>query len=133
MSKPPAKSSTEGPTENKKIQPHEVKSVIDLRRTYRSFASTLTIAAKAADKLSAAKESDSEKSHEDLEKQLKDAVRMTLNQRQIMRERATLLEGRLCGNAKESEALHCMLRSTPCVGGRKRKFSLENDVPKVMQ
>lgn len=50
-----------------------------------------------------------------------------------MRERATLLEGRLCGNAKESEALHCMLRSTPCVGGRKRKFSLENDVPKEMQ
>ncbi|KAL3802348.1 hypothetical protein HJC23_007173 [Cyclotella cryptica] len=105
----------------------DVNSVTGLRRSFRAFASTLTIAAKAADKISLASESNSGAgANKEPHVQLKDGVKMTLNARQAMRERASLLEGKLRGNLKESEALHCMLRSQPCVGGKKRTFSAVN-------
>ena len=64
---------------------------------------------------------------EELTRQLKEAVAMVLKQRQHLRESATLFEDKLRGNLKETEALNCSLKSTPCVvGGRKRKFSLLN-------
>lgn len=43
--------------------------------------------------------------------------------KQSLRSNATLLEGKLRGRVKESEALQCGLRSQPCVNGRKRFFS----------
>jgi hypothetical protein len=64
------------------------------------------------------------KSSDEQKRQLKEAVIMVLKQRQQLRATATLFEDKLRGNLKETQALHCSLKSTPCVvGGRKRKFS----------
>ncbi len=118
----------EGPTGTKNSHTNQdVNSVNGLRRSFRAFASTLSIAANAADKISLASELNSGSVEDQgAQTQLKNGVKMTLNARQAMRERASLLEGKLRGNSKESEALHCMLRSQPCVGGEKRKSSTMN-------
>ena len=57
--------------------------------------------------------------------QLDESIQLMIKHKQSVRRTATILEGKLRGNVKESEALHCTLRSQPCVvGGRKRKFSI---------
>ena len=120
-----------------------------LRKAFRSFASSLIVAARQAEKVAAASEKTNNKSspdnnnnnnnnkgketttgdvkeaktESDINTPLQTSVETILKQRQTVRSTATLLEGRLRGNVKESEALHCCLKSQPCVvGGRKRKF-----------
>jgi hypothetical protein len=58
---------------------------------------------------------------------LKSTARDIPLRKKKIREETALLEGKLRGNAKESQALHCVLRSQPCVGGKKRKISLVSD------
>ena len=116
-----------------------------LRKAFRTFASSLIVAARQAEKVAAASEKTNNKSspdnnnnkgketstgdvkeaktESDINTPLQTSVETILKQRQTVRSTATLLEGRLRGNVKESEALHCCLKSQPCVvGGRKRKF-----------
>jgi hypothetical protein len=108
--------------------------VTNLRRAFRSFASALIVAVRQAEICAASIDASSCKStHEQLatgnepsKDRLGEALRLVLAQKQSLRRKATLLEERLRGNVKESEALYCCLRSTPCVNGRKRKFSLLN-------
>jgi hypothetical protein len=103
-----------GPPASKKEGP--IKNV---KRSFRSFTSSLIVAVRQAEKVVDGKSSDAEQT-----RQLKEAVIMVLKQRQQLRATATLFEDKLRGNLKETQALHCSLKSTPCVvGGRKRKFS----------
>ncbi|KAL3779134.1 hypothetical protein ACHAW5_006934 [Stephanodiscus triporus] len=81
--------------------------------------------ATSVDAADAKKIADEERDKKNAER-LDDALAVILQHRQSIRRIATLLEDKLRGNVKESEALECCLRSTPCVGGRKRKFSLLN-------
>eukprot|EP01083_Nonionella_stella_P264001 896092_1 len=96
---------------------------LNVRLSFRSFASSLIVAARQAEKVAAAggpvagkasPAAGAAKATDPLE----EAVDMILKSRQAVRRTATLLEEQLRGNAKESEALHCCLRSQPCVGGR---------------
>ena len=105
------------------IKSADKDAVMNVRRSFRSFASSLIVAARQAEKVAATKSSGSDTV---ADKSLEEAVQMILKQRQAVRRTATLLEGTLRGNISQSEALHCCLRSQPCVGGRKRKFTLIN-------
>ncbi|KAL3799202.1 hypothetical protein ACHAWO_002922 [Cyclotella atomus] len=110
----------------------EINPVSALRKTFRSYASTLTLAGRTAYNLSqiGGKPKTDPKVVKDEQlnqKHLKDTAREIPLRRQKIREETALLEGKLRGNAKESQALHCMLRSQPCVGGNKRKFTLVSD------
>ena len=101
-----------------------IKSV---KRSFRSFTSSLIVAVRQAEKLVLGDNADgkSSDSSDKQTRQLKEALIMVLKQRQQLRATATLFEDKLRGNLKETQALHCSLKSTPCVvGGRKRKFSL---------
>lgn len=103
----------EGPIEN-------------VKQSFRSFTSSLIVAVRQAEKVANGDNADG-RSSEEQTIQLKESVVMVLNQRQQLRATATLFEDKLRGNLKETDALHCCLKSTPCVvGGRKRKFSLLN-------
>eukprot|EP00956_Cyclotella_meneghiniana_P020320 scaffold35611_cov32-Cyclotella_meneghiniana.AAC.1 len=127
MSTQSIKPNKEGSAETKKTKPDN--SVTSLRRTFRSYASSLSLAARAASKLveeAPGKATDVKET----QKNFKDGVKHTLLLRQSLREKSALLEGKLRGNAKESQALHCMLRSQPCVSGVKRKFSIADDEEK---
>ena len=94
-----------------------IKSV---KRSFRSFTSSLIVAVRQAEKLVLGDNAGDKQT-----RQLKEALIMVLKQRQQLRATATLFEDKLRGNLKETQALHCSLKSTPCVvGGRKRKFSL---------
>jgi hypothetical protein len=105
-----------GPPASKKEGP--IKNV---KRSFRSFTSSLIVAVRQAEKVVLG-ENDGKSSDE--QTRLKEAVIMVLKQRQQLRATATLFEDKLRGNLKETQALHCSLKSTPCVvGGRKRKFS----------
>ena len=96
-----------------------IKSV---KRSFRSFTSSLIVAVRQAEKLVLGDNADASDKQT---RQLKEALIMVLKQRQQLRATATLFEDKLRGNLKETQALHCSLKSTPCVvGGRKRKFSL---------
>ena len=55
---------------------------------------------------------------------LDSSVHMLLKLKNTLQTNATHLESKLRGDGKESEALVCLLKSAPCVGGRgrKRKF-----------
>ena len=95
-----------------------------VKRSFRSFTSSLIVAVRQAEKLVLGDNADG-KSSDKQTRQLKEALIMVLKQRQQLRATATLFEDKLRGNLKEAQALHCSLKSTPCVvGGRKRKFSL---------
>jgi hypothetical protein len=132
-----AKPSTNKPHNNrssgseKQEAQQESNPVTSLRKTFRSYASTLTLAARSAEKLLAKKANPSDVATTELDpkirEDLKNSVKMTLKMKQALREQTALIEGNLRGNAKESEALHCMLRSQPCAGGKKRKFSIVTD------
>ena len=132
MPKPtPNPSSKESNAE--KPNSRDINAVKNLRRDFRQFASSLSVVARSVEKQELMKEQPSSENKErakeeaKLKHDLENGLKTTLTYRQSIREKTALLEGKLRGNAKESEALHCMLRSTPCVGGRKRKFSLVND------
>lgn len=93
-----------------------------LRKLYRSYLSTIIVSSRAVDKV-AHNTSDQKGSEDDAEvKKSVDAVVSTAHK---IKRTATILEERLCGNAKESEALHFFQRSQPTWHdtGRKRKFT----------
>ena len=100
----------------------------NFHKSFRSFVSSLIVASKQAEKVAAATSStDAKEKKTAKDVPLDDAVELLLKQRQSVRQSATLLEGKIRGNVKGSEALQCCLKSQPCVaGGRKRKFSLMN-------
>jgi hypothetical protein len=87
----------------------EDASTIHLRRAWRSFASTIVVAARAAGK---AKDAST--------KELDDAVVSVLRGRIMFRRSVTHVEAKLTGQAQEMEALEGCMRSQPSVG-RKRK------------
>lgn len=126
----PSPSATSSPSTD--VTKSNDDSAASLRKSFRSFASALIVTARSAEKVVAADITATDpakrKAAKDAQTQLDSAVQMILKQRQSVRRTATLLESKLRGNVKESEALHCCLRSQPCVGGgRKRKFSLTID------
>ena len=96
---------------------------LNVRKSFRSFASSLIVAARQAEKVAAAGGIGASKA-KTTKDPLEESVVMMLDKKKAVRRAATFLEGKLRGNVKESEALHCCLRSQPCVGGRKRKFTL---------
>ena len=99
----------------------------NFHKSFRSFVSSLIVASKQAEKVAAATSSDAKEKKTAKDVPLDDAIELLLKQRQSVRQSATLLEGKIRGNVKGSEALQCCLKSQPCVaGGRKRKFSLMN-------
>mmetsp|Transcript_28242 Transcript_28242/g.83208 ORF Transcript_28242/g.83208 Transcript_28242/m.83208 type:complete len:133 (-) Transcript_28242:93-491(-) len=114
------RSSVPGDTENhsagsKKEDPTSTR----LRRAWRSFASSLVVAARAAEK--SAKTASAKGSATEAEKKaVDDALVTMLRARSELRRVGSLVEARLRGNAKETEALELCLRSQPCIG-RKRK------------
>ncbi len=91
-----------------------------LRTLYRSYLSTVIVTSRTVDKI--AQISSEEKDKKDAE--LKKAVGAVVSTADKIKRKATILEERLCGNAKESEAMHFLQRSQPTWGaGRKRKFT----------
>lgn len=110
----------------------DIGGVTNVRRAFRQFASALIVAVRQADVVASNIDTNSGKStHEQSatgnsqsKDRLDESLRAVGLQRQTLRRKTTLLEEQLRGNVKESEALHCCLKSTPCVNGRKRKFSL---------
>ena len=101
--------------------------MVNMRRSFRSFTHSLIIAARGAEKLELKPKTVEEGKRAQAQDELIHGVKSALKHRQNLREQTASLEGKLTGNnAKELQALHCMLRSQPCVGGRKRKFSIAN-------
>lgn len=97
-----------------------------VKRSFLSFTSSLINVVQQAERVAIGDNADG-KSSDERTRHLKEAVVMVIKQRQQLRSTATLFEDKLRGNLKETEALHCSLKSTPCVvGGRKRKFSILN-------
>ena len=104
-----------------------------LRKAFHTYATSLIVASRTACENAAAASGGASKAASggaDDIKPVKEAVEFMLQQRQLVRQSATMLEGKLRGNVKESEALLCCLKSQPCVGvgGRKRKFTALNNV-----
>lgn len=94
----------------------------NVRKAFRSYESALIVCIRQAEKAPPAASSPDKAGGND---PVGGSLDIMLKHRQTLRRTSALLEGKLRGNAKESEALHCSLRSRPCVvGGRKRKFSL---------
>jgi len=118
------------------IKSSDKDGAANVRKAFRSFTSALIVAARQAEnvvtaggtKMSPVNTTPGTKTTggKSTKDPLEEAVGMVLKQRVALRRTATLLEGKLRGNAKESEALQCCLRSQPCVGGRKRQFALIN-------
>ena len=91
-----------------------------LRTLYRSYLSTVIVTSRTVDKI--AQIPSAEKDKKDAE--LKKAVGAVVSTADKIKRKAKILEERLCGNAKESEAMHFLQRSQPTWGaGRKRKFA----------
>ena len=109
---PPSKQTSESSKDE-----HKKRS---LRTLYRSYLSTVIVTSRTVDKI--AQISPEEKDKRDAE--LKKAVGAVVATADKIKRKATILEERLCGNAKESEAMHFLQRSQPTWGaGRKRKFT----------
>jgi hypothetical protein len=119
--------------------------IINTKRAFRTFASSLIVAVRQAELVASASSSvgvvdtssssgeitttreKSDVANNPAEDRLNEALGVVGRQRLSLRKHVTFLEGKLRGNVKESEALNCCLRSTPCVvSGRKRKFLLLN-------
>mmetsp|Transcript_1948 Transcript_1948/g.3561 ORF Transcript_1948/g.3561 Transcript_1948/m.3561 type:complete len:134 (-) Transcript_1948:27-428(-) len=112
---PPSKQTSESSKDE-----HTEKS---LRTLYRSYLSTVIVSSRTVDKI--AQIPSGEKDKKDAE--LKKAVGAVVSTASKIKRKATILEERLCGNAKESEALHFLQRSQPTWNtGRKRKFTSLN-------
>lgn len=81
-----------------------------IRRTWRSFASSIVVTTRAA-----------EKAHGNplALKELDDAVVTSIRARVEFRRYCSLLEGSLTGQAKEHEALEGWLRSQPSMGKKR--------------
>lgn len=95
-----------------------------LRKQYRSYLSTIIVTSRTVDKIA---QSTSDRNSDKEDAELKKSVQAVVSTANKMKRTATMLEERLCGNAKESEALHFFHRSQPTWHtGRKRKFTSIN-------
>ncbi|KAL7443107.1 hypothetical protein ACHAXH_008631 [Discostella pseudostelligera] len=112
---------------------HDNDAVSNMRRAFTDYTTALIYASRHAGSVSSestkvkpADENDIAGAAEKIKDPLEEAAALIVKRKQALRSNATLLEGKLRGNVKESEALQCCLRSQPCVSGRKRTFSLMN-------
>lgn len=111
-------SSKESPSKQASESSKDEQKERSLRTLYRSYLSTVIVTSRTLDKI--AQISPEDKKDSELKKAA-GAVVATANK---IKRKATILEERLCGNAKESEALHFLQRSQPTWDtGRKRKFT----------
>jgi hypothetical protein len=105
-------------------QKHENDTVSNVRRAFRDYTAALFYASRqAGNNVGEYKSADERITITD---PLQEAAAVIVKRKQSLRNNATLLEGTLRGNVKESEALHCCLKSQPCVGGRKGLCSMIN-------
>lgn len=98
-------------------------------RTYcRSYLSNIIVASRSVDKIAHSSSDQKDNITKD-DAELKKAVNACVASAKKIKSKATQLEYQLCGNAKESEALHFFQRSQPsfCGNGRKRKFPSTNN------
>ncbi|KAL7465088.1 hypothetical protein ACHAXS_005415 [Conticribra weissflogii] len=127
----------------------EQYSASSLRTSYRAFASGFIVAARNAEKVATTSNAAAAaapvaqqaghpgtpaagavssptlvKAAHDAKVQYDNSIQMLLKQKANLRRTATTLESKLRGDGKDVEALHCLLKSSPCVGvrGRKRRF-----------
>ncbi|KAL9188646.1 hypothetical protein ACHAXT_007024 [Thalassiosira profunda] len=137
MSSTPKKDeSTEGSSESpSKKSAEKDDAVTRLNKSFRTYSSSMVMATKQAKKMAdlqgegkaKSKDKKGAADRKQAEGQLKLAAEALIKYRQQVRQTVTALEGKIRGNAKESEALECSLRSQPCIGGRarKRKFACD--------
>ena len=105
---------------------HENDAVSNVRRAFREYTTALVLVSRQAGTSSGVDASSGRRTSADentTNTPLEEAAAQLVKRKQSLRSNATLLEGKLRGNVKESEALQCSLRSQPCVGGRKGLFS----------
>ena len=102
-----------------------------LRRSWRALASSLVVAARAAEKVAQSGGLDDPKAAKE-KKAMDEALEQTLRARADLTRQAALCEAKLRGNAKETEALECSMRSGPSVGvKRKREAEAEAESSKA--
>ena len=95
-------------------------SAARLRRAWRSLASNLVVAARAAEKVAKAGGVDEAPTKD--KKSMDDSIDHVLRARTDISRQAALCEAKLRGNAREMEALECSMKSTSSAGiKRKRK------------
>jgi len=113
-----------------KKQREEDQSAVRLRRAWRSFSSSLVVAARAAEKV--AKNStggDNPSTTGSVakdKKDMNDALETTLRFRGELIRQTALCEAKLRGNAKETEALECSMRSQPSIGVKRKRDKLSS-------
>ena len=91
-----------------------------LRRSWRALASSLVVAARAAEKVAKNGGLDGSKASKE-KKAMDEALEQTLRARADLTRQAALCEAKLRGNAKETEALECSMRSGPSVGVKRKR------------
>ena len=91
-----------------------------LRRSWRALASSLVVAARAAEKVTQNGGLDDPKAAKE-KKAMDEALEQTLRARADLTRQAALCEAKLRGNAKETEALECSMRSGPSVGVKRKR------------
>ena len=97
---------------------------VSLRKAWRTLISNVVVAANAAEKVIGDRSSAVDPAVSEKHKKVLDsALLQTLKARSDIVRTAIAAEARLRGNAKETEALECCLRSQPSMG-RKRKRDL---------
>ena len=102
-----------------------------LRRSWRALASSLVVAARAAEKVAQNGGLDDPKAAKE-KKAMDEALEQTLRARADLTRQAALCDAKLRGNAKETEALECSMRSGPSVGvKRKREAEAEAESSKA--
>lgn len=104
----------------------ENDAVSNVRRAFQDYMTALARASRQAGDVSGVDtSSDKDTTDENFAKKgpLEGEAVVIVQCKQSLRSNATLLEGKLRGRVKESEALQCCLRSQPCVNGRKRFFN----------
>jgi len=89
-----------------------------LRRAWRSLVSSFLVTTRCAEKQCA-------KAGNITSKELEENVDQTFKARNEFRRQITILEAKLLGTAKETEALSSLMNSQPRIG-RKRKRNTEN-------
>jgi len=123
------------PIGSKTKLPHDNDALSNVRRAFTDYTTALVYASRNVGNVSfesttvkSANENENSiaGAAEKMKDPLEEAAALIVKRKQALHSNATLLEGKLRGNVKESEALQCCLRSQPCVSGRKRTLSLMN-------
>ena len=101
-----------------------------LRRSWRALASSLVVAARAAEKVAQNGGLDDTKAAKE-KKAMDEALEQTLRARADLTRQAALCDAKLRGNAKETEALECSMRSGPSVGVKRKREAEAEAEPKA--